>query len=80
MLICNIHFYYFYTFKCAVDPYVIFSLTSEEYLQTVRNLPEILDLHSCFVRLLEECYERPSLEQRVGNIFLSMVYFYVQLS
>ncbi|XP_057375913.1 rho guanine nucleotide exchange factor 7-like [Daphnia carinata] len=47
-------------------------LTADEYSKIVRNLPEIVDLHSTFVRLLEDCYEKPSLEQRVGNIFLGM--------
>lgn len=49
------------------------SLTADEYSKIVRNLPEIVDLHSTFVKLLEDCYEKPSLEQRVGNIFLGMV-------
>uniref|UniRef100_A0A0P5BWA1 Rho guanine nucleotide exchange factor n=1 Tax=Daphnia magna TaxID=35525 RepID=A0A0P5BWA1_9CRUS len=47
-------------------------LTADEYNKIVRNLPEIVDLHLTFVRLLEDCYEKPSLEQRVGNIFLGM--------
>lgn len=48
-------------------------MTAEEYHHIIRNLPEILELHSTLVRLLEECYEKASLEQRVGHVFLSMV-------
>jgi hypothetical protein len=48
-------------------------LTADEYSKIVRNLPEIVDLHATFNRLLEDCYEKSSLEQRVGSIFLSMV-------
>ncbi|XP_046452044.1 rho guanine nucleotide exchange factor 7-like isoform X1 [Daphnia pulex] len=47
-------------------------LTADEYSKIVRNLPEIVDLHATFNRLLEDCYEKSSLEQRVGSIFLSM--------
>jgi hypothetical protein len=50
-----------------------FRLTADEYSKIVRNLPEIVDLHATFNRLLEDCYEKSSLEQRVGSIFLSMV-------
>ncbi len=48
-------------------------LNADEYSKIVRNLPEIVDLHSTLVKILEDCYDKPSLEQRVGNIFLSMV-------
>jgi len=50
------------------------SLSHEEYNQILRNLPEIIELHSTFVKMLEECHEKPSLEQRVGHIFISMVF------
>lgn len=54
----------------------LISLTADEYNKTIRNLPEIVELHSTLVKLLEDCCEKPSLEQRVGNIFLSMVTYF----
>ena len=47
-------------------------LSNEEYNHVVGNLSEILELHTLFLGQLEECYDKPSNEQRVGHIFLTL--------
>lgn len=46
-------------------------LTKEEYRQLVGNIGNIVEIHQQFLSTLEECSQRPAVEQRVGKVFLT---------
>jgi len=46
-------------------------LSKEEYNHVIGNLPEVVELHTNLLAQLEDCYEKPGHEQRVGHIFLT---------
>ncbi|XP_067007104.2 rho guanine nucleotide exchange factor 7 isoform X2 [Anabrus simplex] len=46
-------------------------LSREEYKQLVGNIGNVVETHQNLLVTLEECSQRPPLEQRVGRVFLS---------
>nr|CAD7195766.1 unnamed protein product [Timema douglasi] len=46
-------------------------LTRDEYRQLVGNIGNVVESHQQVLASLEECSQRPALEQRVGKVFLS---------
>ncbi|XP_063231749.1 rho guanine nucleotide exchange factor 7 isoform X2 [Bacillus rossius redtenbacheri] len=46
-------------------------LTREEYRQLTGNIVKIVEVHQQVLASLEECSQRPPLEQRVGKVFLT---------
>jgi Rho guanine nucleotide exchange factor 7 len=47
------------------------SLTKEEYRQLVGNIGNVVETHQQLLSTLEECNQRPAVEQRVGKVFLT---------
>lgn len=47
------------------------SLTKEEYRQLVGNIGNVVETHQQLLTALEECSQRPPVEQRVGKVFLT---------
>jgi Rho guanine nucleotide exchange factor 7 len=50
---------------------VFLSLTREEYRQLVGNIGNVVETHQQLLSTLEECNQRPAVEQRVGKVFLT---------
>ncbi|PNF17134.1 Rho guanine nucleotide exchange factor 7 [Cryptotermes secundus] len=46
-------------------------LTKEAYRQLVGNINNVVETHQQLLSTLEECNQRPVLEQRVGKVFLT---------
>jgi len=50
----------------------LFRLSKDEYSHIIGNLPEVLELHTNLLVQLEDYFEKPSHDQRIGHVFLSM--------
>lgn len=57
---------------CKIPIKFYFSLTADEYKQLTGNIVEVLDTHQQLLNGIEAEESKPSMEQRVGRLFLTL--------